>query len=540
VLGKRWFASVAAVAAVLASGASIPRLSAQADALIAEVAVDATQIRRTIPRTLYGANLQWPGDAMGLWKAATNNFDYGVLGHTYNLKPSLLRFPGGLFSDAYHWANGVGPRASRPASELWVGGPTNPSNFGTDEALMFASLVGSELLITTNAGSGTADEAAAWVRYVNANQTRVKYWEVGNELYYDPHTLPIPSLTVDPATYADRFVQFATKMKQADPNIKIGAIGGENYQNYSLIGYPNWDQTVLSRAGNYIDYLAVHNAYAPLNFVENFTDVRTTYSALLAAPIAIGQNLKTLSDQIDRYAGSRAPQIRLAVTEWGPFFNPFFSLYVLHVRTLGSALFVASTLKTFIESPRTDIANAFALLDIGPSAWLGPKGTGFYPTAPFYALQMFTQHFGTQLVSSFVVSPTYSSPPIGVVAPQLNVPYLDIVSSLSDDGKTLYIMAINKHFDQPIRATVWLNGFTPSPSGTAWALIGTGIDANTGTDFPPGLYFPQMQDALNPRFYIGSPSEVLIVRAPQAQFGQTFTFTFQPHSVTALELRKAE
>jgi alpha-N-arabinofuranosidase len=296
---------------------------------------------------------------------------------------------------------------------------------------------------------------------------------------------------------------------------------------------------VLAKAGPYMDYLAIHNAYAPLNFTENLTDVRTVYAALLAAPIAIAQNLQTVSNSIDAYAGSRASQIRIAVTEWGPFFNPFFSFYVLHVRTLGSALFVASTLKTFIESSRTDIANAFALLDHGPSAWLGPKGGSWYPSAALYALQMYTQHFGTLLVPSFVTSPTYGSPAVGVVAPQLNVPYLDIVSSLSADKSTLYIMGINKHFDQNIQATIRLKGFNAISAGAAWQLIGTGIDANTGADFPPGFWLPQMQDFLNPRFYLGSSTEVMIVREPQVNFGQTFTFTFQPHSVTSLELHAA-
>jgi alpha-N-arabinofuranosidase len=526
-------------AVILVAWPVATRLRAQTIGLAAGVAVDATQIRRVIPNTLYGVNLQWPGNGNGMWNPTAGTFDYGVLGYTSLAGPTIMRFPGGLYSDAYHWMNGIGPMSSRPAGELWVGGPTSPSNVGTDEALQFASLLGSQLLITANAGSGTAEEAAAWVAYANRGGSRVKYWEIGNELYYDPHTLPIPSLTVDPDTYAARFVAFASAMKQVDPTIKIAAIGGENTQNYALVGYPNWDPTVIAKAAPYMDYLAIHNAYAPLNYVENLTDVRTIYSAMLAAPIGIAQNLQTVSNAIDAYAGSRASQIRIAVTEWGPFFNPFFSLYVLHARTLGSALFVASTLKAFIESPRTDIANAFALLDNGPEAWLGPRAGSWYPTAPLYALQMYTQHFGSLLVPSYVAAPTYSSPAIGVVPPQLNVPYLDIVSSLSADRKTLYIMAINKHFDQPIQATIRLNGFNPISAGAAWQLIGTGIDANTGTDFPPGLWLPQMQDWLNPRFYLGSPSEVVVVRAPQINFGQTFTFTFQPHSVTSLELHAA-
>ncbi len=320
-------------------------------------------------------------------------------------------------------------------------------------------------------------------------------------------------------------------MKQVDPNIKVIAIGG-NFLNQS---YPGWDQTLLTQAAPNMDYFSVHNSYAPVNGFSS-DDVRTVYSALFAAPLNIAQNLQSLSDEIDTYAGSRASQIRLAVTEWGPLYNLFDSPYALHTRTLGSAIFVASTLKAYIESPRMEIANMFSLLDNNVSAWLGKRNGIYYPEASYYAMQLYTQHFGSLLVPSSVSVPTYNSPAIGVVPAEPNVPYLEVISSLSADGQRLYIMGINKHFDLPITATIQLKGFNPAPDGSVWALLGTGIDANTGNDFPPGNWSPQMQDALNPRFYKGSPSEVQLIHVPQTSFGQTFTYTFQPHSVMSVEL----
>jgi hypothetical protein len=100
-------------------------------------------------------------------------------------------------------------------------------------------------------------------------------------------------------------------------------------------------------------------------------------------------------------------------------------------------------------------------------------------------------------------------------------------------------MAINKHFDLPITATIQINGFSPRANGSAWVLTGTSIDANTGNDLPAGTWPQQMQDPLTPRFYLGSPNEVQLLRLPEIVFGKSFTFTFGQHSVTSLELRSS-
>src|SRR5262249_39536407 len=153
----------------------------------------------------------------------------------------------------------------------------------TDEALAFASQVGGQLLIEVNAGTGTAQEAADWVRYVNGNGLRVVYWEVGNELYVRDNSANSQALTVDPVTYAQRFLEFAKAMRAADPRIKIGAIGGENRGLYTTMGYPDWNRTLLQMAGDQIDFLSVHNSYAP-GTPGPGQDVRTVYGAMLAAP----------------------------------------------------------------------------------------------------------------------------------------------------------------------------------------------------------------------------------------------------------------
>ncbi|MEK7994191.1 MAG: alpha-L-arabinofuranosidase C-terminal domain-containing protein, partial [Planctomycetota bacterium] len=266
-------------------------------------------------------------------------------------------------------------------------------------------------------------------------------------------------------------------------------------------------------------------------------------AAMLAAPVLIAQNLADLSRQIDSLAPDRGAQIKIAVTEWGPLFSgePGHR-FVDHVKTVGSALLAASAMKAFLESPRTEVACLFTLVDNAFLGWIGLRQGKFLPKAPYLALQMYTRHFGSTLVRSSATSPTYDSAPVGVVEGVRGVPYLDVVASRSDDGRTLYLMAINRNFDRPIRTSIELQSFIPSKDGIAWTLTGTGIDANTGTELP----FPevmkwarQAEGESAARFYQGKPEEVQIVSAALGGVAPTFEYTFPPHSVTSLELAAA-
>jgi alpha-N-arabinofuranosidase len=78
----------------------------------------------------------------------------------------VLRLAGN-FSSGYHWRDGVGPRLARPTYRnfAWRGVETN--QFGTDEFLDFSHRIGATPQIAANAGNGTPEEAADWVRYCN-------------------------------------------------------------------------------------------------------------------------------------------------------------------------------------------------------------------------------------------------------------------------------------------------------------------------------------------------------------------------------------
>jgi len=547
--GTAWFDNVSVRAVASASdpgGAATENRPTQA--LQASVSVDASRVIREIPETLFGANIEWIWNGNLLWQEAERKPDPRLLRLTQDLGVTLLRYPGGYYSDYYRWKNGVGDPKARPEmAHDGSGRERSRAQFGTDEALDFAKQVGAELLITVNAGTGSAQEAAEWVRHVNANGTRVRYWEVGNELYINDGSPISKAVTVDPRTYAGRFREFASAMKAVDPSIQIGGIGGENRGAYAFVQYRDWNKIVLQGAGGLMDFFAIHNAYAPVS-ISDRDDVRAVYRAMLAAPVVVSRNLDTVARQIDEYAPKRGRPLPIAVTEWGPLFqvDPK-GAYAIHNKTLGSALFAASALKSLIESPRTEIANFHVLNDLGIMGWIGsangnfPPNPDWTPTPRYYAFLMFSRHFGRRLTRTETAAPAYDTEALGAVDAVRGVPYLEVASSLNKDGSKLYILAINKHFDAPIETDLSIRGFPVRASGEVWTLTGAGIDANTGTKpiQAPGLAWGrQKEDPQNPRFSMGGPGEVTFNSAPVTGVKPQFRYRFPPHSVTSLVLSR--
>jgi hypothetical protein len=204
-------------------------------------------------------------------------------------------------------------------------------------------------------------------------------------------------------------------------------------------------------------------------------------------------------------------------------------------------------MKVFLESPRTQIASAHNLNDYSIMGWIGSRNTSFppkpdwAPTARAYALQMYTRHFGEKLVRSSTAVPTFNSEAVGMTDAVQNVPYLDVVTSLSADGRQLYVLGINKHFDSNIETTISLRGFVPGPQATAWTLNGTSLDANTGTGplRVPGMRWGKQDgDDRNPRIDKGGPGEVTVSSSTVSVGGAKFTYSFPPHSVTSLVLTR--
>jgi len=535
--GRAWFTDLT-IEPVPPSASITPPEHAPDASDNSEIVVDARKIIRPIPRLLYGTNVEWINDANGIWDARASRFDAEILRAAKELGVTLVRFPGGIFADYYHWKDGVGPRATRPVRPHVADQNRSANGFGTAELVEFSRQIGAEPLLQVNIVTGTPEEAAAWVSYCNdpgnldrirdgaREPFRVRYWEIGNEQYgkADNRSTWRSSLTAE--EYANRYVAFAAAMRKADPTIQLVAAGGVNSARYIAVTNNDWDHILLQRAGSAMDFLAVHDAYAPVAASASHTSFDDVYRALFAFPQLVYQNLAMVADQI-------------AVTEWGPLFQAIPSdPWVDHPKTLGSGLYVALAMQVFLRAPEVGMANFFKLTE---HSFLGSIGPGGEPKPSYFALQAYTKHFGDLLLDTQETGPRFSAREVGNVAAVQAAPLLNVVSSLSSDHKHLFLVAVNTSSTTGIRTRIRLTGFHPAPVGKVWLVSGPSLDSNNGDDLPavPGLKWAKQASATSTSFQEGHSGLIRPKEFSLEDVADQFFYFFPPLSIISIELSRA-
>jgi alpha-N-arabinofuranosidase len=361
------------------------------------------------------------------------------------LNPAFIRWPGGNVAQDYHWSWGVGPRDERLTwtNLSWKNEP-EPSDFGTDEFVVFARAAGAEPSITVNVeGRGaTVEEAAAWVEYCNGPATSkygamraanghpapfaVKLWEVGNEIWGDwvrGHS--------DADTYARNYNRYAKAMRAVDPTIKLIAVGDNNM---------NWNRTVLRAAGASIDYLAIHHYYGR-------HEARNDPMNLMARPLYFEGFYRDVG-RLLRELGLEG-RVKLAINEWG------LDLQTEQQYSIDSALYGARLMNVFERSGALVEMSAVSDLVNGWPGGIIQAGRHNVFVTPIYQVnQLYNTHRGEVRVGTSVDSPTFNTSREGT-----NVPYLDATASRT--GNTIFIKAVNTNPTNPLTTTIALRGSSP-------------------------------------------------------------------------------
>lgn len=258
---------------------------------------------------------RWFGVNTAVWDG---NFDSSTtISMLREMRTRIMRFPGGSLSDEYHWAsNTTGTNTWRWSTAF--------ANF-----VHVATNVGSQAFLTVNYGTGTAGEAAAWVRSANlTNRLGFQYWEIGNENYgtWETDSNVFPH---DPYTYAVKAAAYYTQMKTADPGIRVGVVAtpGEDSSSNGYTNHPalnprtgqvhyGWVPvmlTTLKGLGITPDFM-VHHRY------PEYTDKASpagsdSDSFLLQCSTAWFNDAAELRQEISDYFGSAGTNIELVCTE---------------------------------------------------------------------------------------------------------------------------------------------------------------------------------------------------------------------------------
>ena len=416
------------------------------------------------------------------------------------LKPAFIRWPGGNVAQDYRWLWAIGPRDERFtwANLSWKNEP-EPSDFGTDEFVLFSRAVGAEPSITVNVEGrgGTVEEAAAWVEYCNgpANSKygamraanghpapfRVKLWEVGNEIWGDwvrGHS--------DADTYARNYNRYAKAMRAVDPSIKLIAVGDNNM---------NWNRTVLREAGENIDYLAIHHYYGRGEMAGDALN-------LMARPLF----LERFYGQVDELIREVVPNrpIKLAINEWG------LDLPTERQYSMESGLYAARLMNVFERNGNlVEMSAVSDLVNGWPGGIIQANRYSVFVSPGYLVNKLYNEHRGDERLASQISSPTFDPSKEGK-----RVPYLDAVVSRSADRRMIFIKAVNTNPTSALTTTISVQNAVPGPRAEIKTLTAPSLTASN--------------DFVRPN--------AVSIKATTARSGRSFVVTLPKHSVTVISL----
>jgi alpha-L-arabinofuranosidase len=443
---------------------------------VARITLDTQQRIGTVDRGIFGGFIEHLGRCIygGLFEEGSplsdeRGFRRDVLEALRPFRMPVLRWPGGNFVSGYHWLDGVGPveQRARRIELAWHGEESN--RFGTDEFIEYCRVLETEPFIVVNMGSGTMDEAQAWVEYCNgtgdtswANLRRkhgheepygVKYWGLGNEMY---GKWQIGSLSAE--DYVKKARQFAAMMKWTDPSIRLVSCGQQ--------GWNEWDRIVVEGLADLVDYHSIHIYTGSDQYYTNVFHPHQAERALRICEAMIERA---------RYEKRIDHPIYIAYDEWNVWYrerSPEARRAGLEERyNLGDALAVATFLNIFIRHCRSvRMANLAQMVNVIAPIVTSPRGM-FLQTI-YHPFRLYAEHTREVALDVDVECETYAfasgeedvserSHRIADLGP---FALLDAVATCDVEGREISLAVVNRDRERPIATTIRvLDGTIGSP-----------------------------------------------------------------------------
>jgi alpha-N-arabinofuranosidase len=418
------------------------------------------------------------------------------------LSSPIIRF-GGNFTSAYHWRDGVGPVEKRNSMMNVAWGIPEYNNFGTDEFLRFCELIGARPQIALNLGTGTPDEAANWVRYVN-DQWKDKSggltWELGNELW---GTFQTGYPTVK--DIADRTRLFSEAVRKVDPQaVLIGTGGDEDF-------YRDWNAAQLTNSGAF-NYLSTHFVVTTTAVQKKAASPDFLALANFALPVGLERKLHEMYEQIQETAAAR-DRVKIAFTEW-----LFWAQGDSPVRydNMGGAVASAGFLNMLIRT--ADIVPLSDMTGIIFFGGIQKERSKVFGVPSYWSFRMYANADATTPIETRVRTEKYRVDEGSARLPKISdVPYLDVVAALNDSGDTLTFFCVNRNLSQDTPAEIHISGFQGFHRASAQTLSAPSLYMKNDATYP---------DAVRP------------VEIPVTVDRGKIAISFRSASVTVIALRK--
>ena len=477
----------------------------------------------TVDRRIFGGFIEHLGRCIygGIFEEGSplsdeRGYRRDVLSALTDLHMPVLRWPGGNFVSGYHWQDGIGPRDQRPR-RMDLAWHTEESNrFGTLEFLEYCRRLGTEPHVCVNLGTGTQDEAQAWVEFCNGTGNtywanlrrhygydepfRVKYWGLGNEMYGG---WQIGALTAE--DYVKKAREFAKAMLWTDPAIELISCGHN--------GWSDWDRIVLEGLARLVRLHSIHIYTGNDDYYRN-----------VLAPLQAERALKLSRALIDQVCFNQgiSHEIGIAYDEWNVWFRARGNETALEERyTLADALAVATFLNIFVrQSATVKMANLAQMVNV-----IAPVFTSFeglFLQTIYYPLRLLSTHTQEVALAAWVACDTYDFPDEvrhSVQRPQIAdlgpFPLLDVAATCSPNGQSLTLSVVNRSLDSAAETDLQLQDAAFAGNGMSHEVNAASVLAGNSLEQP-----------LN----VGVTSRAVLAA------GSRLTYAFPAHSLTVLTL----
>ncbi len=276
------------------------------------------------------------GNALAVWIGNVTG-EAKFVKNTQLLNPSLIRFPGGSWSNIFFWDGAPSdvPDSAYDSSgnrvKFYAISGKNDWPTTTDNYYKLRQQTGSQGLITINYGyaryglsddpvAQAAHHAAEWVRYDNG---RTKFWEIGNEnagsweagwkIDTSANKDGQPEI-ITGQLYGQHFRVFADSMRAAATEVGATIYIGAQVLHFDGTSSWNsvdrtWNKGVLSEVGNAADFYVMHNYFGKDANAQNVLSVAATEPE---------KNISFIRQDIANKNGFQKP---VAITEYNINYN---------------------------------------------------------------------------------------------------------------------------------------------------------------------------------------------------------------------------
>lgn len=374
------------------------------------------------------------------------------------VKPPIVRWPGGCFADDYHWKDGVGPREQRPRTVNIHWNSIETNAFGTHEFLEFCELIGAKPYICCNVGSSNPREMREWLEYLNyggesalsrlraenghPEPFNIHYWGIGNENWGCGGNM-------SPKYYAYQYKKYAAfahsfndqqlyKIACGPPAFHYPWTRGffRNLCENKIIGCP-WRLPLVNG-------FALHYYVMTERSATRFTE-KQWYETLQKARKMEGY-IKWHT-RIMRYFDKKRT-VDFIIDEWGTWHKVEENTeekWLYQQNTISDALVAAITLDIFNKyADRVTMANIAQTVNV-LQALILTKGKQMLRTPTYHVYKLYAAHQGGTSLNTIIKT-----------SKKNKIPLLSGSCSYKDDTITLTL--VNNHARKEIKANVKIKG----------------------------------------------------------------------------------